>query len=242
MDFILKTALNTQTIIGGIHFVVYFFSWPFVVGYIWKYHDDYKFGTFKCEPKASGYIRQHCYDHYISSLSPLLTPLNIAGITYGALGFLWVAFIVTSAWFKRQIERQELDESEKTSLRKKFRAIFFCHVCLQLAVLVVMVGLFCGFQTLRFPANFLCTQGNRTLSSTNQFPASNRTCNDLRYKEKSNLNKTIIVIMSISILLCILTMLQVVVTRKKFFEQLLGDITAQHEQQLVPLVRKFANS
>lgn len=240
MDFVLQTGLKTQTIIGGIHFVFFLFSWPFVVGFLRNYHDNERF-IFNCKPKPSDYIRQCCYDDYVSSLSPLLTPLDFAGITYGVLGFLWASFMIIGVWLKKQIERQGSDESKRTCLIKTFRAIFFCHVCSQLAVLVVMLVLFCRFQTLGFPANFLCTQGNRTLSSTNQFPASNRTCNDSKYKDKSKLNKSIIAIMSISILLCILTILHLVVTRKKFFEQLIGDFTAEHKEQSVALVRKYAN-
>lgn len=236
MDFVLQTGLKTQTIIGSIHFVFFIFSWPTVVGVLKSYHDkDDKY--FNCEPKSSKYITQRCYDHYVSSLqrSPWLSPLDIAGITFGVLGFLWTCFIITCVWFIKQIVGHGSVESKRTCLIKRLRAVFFCHVCFQLAVLVVMMVLFCHFQTLEFPANFLCTQGNRTLSSTNQFPASNRTCNDSKYKEKSKVNMWIISIMSISILLCILTIFHLVVTRKKFFEQLIGDFT-------VALVRKYANS
>ena len=144
-------------------------------------------------------------------------------------------------WFIKLIEGPE--QSENTCLKKALKAIFVCHVCLQLAVLVVMVGLFCGLQTLEFPAIFWCTQGNITLSSKHQFPASNMICNDLRYKEKSKLNTSIIVIMSVSIFLCILTILHLVVTREEFFIQLIGNITGRNrEQSLRLIVRKYANS
>lgn len=241
MEILLETALKTQTVIGGIHFAVFLFSWPLIVGFLKDYHDKDRF-TFNCQPTPDDYTRQLCYDSYVSSLSPLqLTPLDFAGITFGVSGFIWVSFIFIGVWLKQQIGRQGSNESERNSLKTTFRTIFFCHVCFQLVVLVVMVGLFCGFQTLRFPARFWCTQGNTTLSPTNQFEASNMTCNDLRYKEKSKLNKSIIAIMSVSILLCIATLLHAVVTRKKFFDQLLGDDTGQQAES-VPLVSKYANS
>ena len=239
MEWLLETALKTQTIFSGIHFLSFLFSWPFVLGSLKSYDDKDRF-TFNCEPKPSAYIRQRCYDHYVSSLSPLLTPLHFAGITFGVLGFLWAIFIIIGVWFVKQ--RQGSDESRRTFLMKAFRKISFFHVCSQLVVLVVMVVLFCRYQTLRFPANFWCTQANITLSSTNQLPASNWTCNDSKYKGKSKLNFYIIAIMSISILLCILTFLHLVVTRKKFLEQLLGDITVQNKEQSVALVRKYTNS
>ncbi|XP_067020531.1 uncharacterized protein [Acropora muricata] len=240
MELLLETALKTQTIIGGIHFVFFIFSWPFVIGFLKDYHDKDRL-TFNCEPKPSDYTRQLCYHDYVSSLSPLLTPLDFAGITYGVLGFLWVSFIITGVWLKKRIERPGSDESDTTSLMA-FKKIFFCHVCLQLAFLVVMVVLFCGFQTLEFPAMFRCTRRNITLSSTNQLPPSNMICNDLRYKEKSKLNTSIIVIMSVSILLGIVTMLHLVVTRGKLFEQLIGDITTERGEQTYPLVREAVDS
>ncbi|XP_067020530.1 uncharacterized protein [Acropora muricata] len=240
MELLLETALKTQTIIGGIHFVFFIFSWPFVIGFLKDYHDKDRL-TFNCEPKPSDYTRQLCYHDYVSSLSPLLTPLDFAGITYGVLGFLWVSFIITGVWLKKRIERPGSDESDTTSLMA-FKKIFFCHVCLQLAFLVVMVVLFCGFQTLEFPAMFRCTRRNITLSSTNQLPPSNMICNDLRYKEKSKLNTSIIVIMSVSILLGIVTMLHLVVTRGKLFEQLIGDITTERGEQTYPLVREAVDA
>ena len=99
-----------------------------------------------------------------------------------------------------------------------------------------MLGLFCGYQTLEFPAKYWCTQGNITLSPTNQVLASNMACNDLRYKNKSDLNYVIIAITSLSIFLCLLTLIHRVVTKEALFEQLAPD----HEQ-LIDLVGEYAN-
>ena len=239
MEILLGTALKSQTILGGIHFLLFLFSWPFVIGFLKDYHDKDRL-TFNCLPKPSDYTRQRCYDRYVSSLSPVLTPLDFAGIAFGVLGFFWVCFIITGGWLKRQIGKEQ-DVRRKKRHTRKFLLTFTCHVCFQLVALVVMLVLFCSYQTLGFPAEYSCTQGNITLSPINQVLASNVTCNDLRYKDKSKLNKGMIAIMSLSIFLCLLTMLHLLVTRKVFVEHLLGNITSPDDEQSIGLVGEYSN-
>ena len=241
MDKLYELALRSQTIIGSIHFFVYLFSWPLIIGFLKDYLDKDK-STFNCEPKPSNYARQRCYDHYVSTLSPLLTPLDFAGITYGALGFLWLFFILTGASIVRRIGR------ERNALRKKrrsrrFMSIFVCHVCFQLAVLGVMMVLFLSFQTLEFPATYWCAQENTTLIAASQESSFQRIiCSDLRYKEKTKLNIYIIVIMAISVAFCMLTLIHLGLTRKPFLKQLLGDIFIQNNNEAICLVGKYGPS
>ena len=241
MDKLYELALRSQTIIGGIHFFVFFFSWPLIIGFLKDYLDKDKL-TFNCEPKPSVYARQRCYDNYVSSLSPLLTPLDFAGITYGALWFLWLVFILTGASIVRRIGR------ERNALRKKrqsrrFMSIFVCHVCFQFAVLGVMMVLFFSFQTVEFPATYRCAQENTTLIAANQASSFQRIiCSDLRYKEKTKLNISIIVIMAISVAFCIVTLIHLGLTRKRFLEQLLGDIFIQNNTEAICLVGKYRPS
>ena len=217
MDNLSQLALRTQTIFGGIHFIFLLISWPFVIGFLKDYHDKDRL-TFNCIPKPNDFTRQRCYDNYTSAMSlvPLhLTPLDFAGIAYGGLGIVWVPFILMGATILRRIQR-ERGEQRKRKHSKTFVLTFIAQVCIQLVFLGVMIGLFCTYQRLHFPAEYKCHQTNITLTSLK--------CNDLRYKEKSKLNIAIIGIMAFSIVLCLLTLIHLAVTRKAFLEQLLGDI------------------
>ena len=239
MDNLLQLGLRFQTIFSGIHFVFHLFSWPLIIGFLKDYenHDN-----FNCIPKPSDFTRQRCYDNYISTLSPLLTPLDFAGITFGALGFFWVLFILTGALLRRRIKKEQNDQ-RKRHQSWTFMLVFVFHVCFQFVVLSVIIGLFCSFQALSFPAEFKCYQSKKTLSPPNQ-EAVNMTCNDVRYKEKTKLNIAIIVIMAISILCCILTVIHLVAKRKAFIEQLLGDIFDQEDDSAtgIKLVGKYSRS
>ena len=224
MDNLSQLALRTQTIFGGIHFIFFLISWPFVIGFLKDYHDKDRL-TFNCIPKPDDFTRQRCYDNYTSAMSLLplhLTPLDFAGIAYGGLGIAWVPFILMGATILRRIQR-ERGEQRKRKHSKTFVLTFIAHVCIQLVFLGVMMGLFCTYQRLHFPAEYKCHQTNTTLTSLNQRPV-NIKCNDLRYKEKSKLNRAIIGIMAFSIVFCLLTLIHLAVTRKAFLEQLLGDI------------------
>ena len=192
-------------------------SWLFVIGFLKDYHDKDRL-TFNCIPKPEDFTRQRCYDNYTSAMSLLplhLTPLDFACIAYGGLGIAWVPFILMGAMILRRIQR-ERGEQRKRKHSKTFVMTFIAHVCIQLAFLGVMMGLFCTYQRLHFPAEYKCHQTNITLTSLK--------CNDLRYKEKSKLNIAIIGIMAFSIVLCLLTLIHLATTRKAFVEQLLGNI------------------
>lgn len=197
MDTVLKAALRTQNTCGGFNFLMFVVSWPVVIDYLKGYHDQDRL-NFNCVPKPSDYTRQRCYHRYISLLSPLLTPLDFVHITFGVSLTFWALFIIIGGPLTLKT-RKEKDPPKKIRQTCVLKTIFICHVCFQLGFLVVMLGLFCHFQILKFPADYVCTKRNITHSPTNRILASNMTCNDLRYMEKSNLNFIIIAIMSFSI-------------------------------------------
>ena len=219
MDNLFKVALRSQTIFSGFLFVVSVISWPFVIDLLRDYHGKDRF-NFNCVPKPNDFTRQRCYDNYTSATSPLLTPLDFAGITYGVSASVWLFFTLMGAAILRRFHQEENRE-------KQFYCVFICHICIQCAILAVMMGLFCHYQTLTFPAEYMCSLTNTTLSSFTQV-AVNITCNDLRYKEKSKVNIAIIVVMAVSLLLCLLTIIHIAKTKENLLQLLLGNVDEDH--------------
>ena len=232
MDNLVKVALRSQTIFSGFLFVVSVISWPVVIDLLRDYHGKDRF-NFNCVPKPNDFTRQRCYDNYTSATSPLLTPLDFAGITYGVSASVWLFFTLMGAAILRRFH-QETDRKEKEKVEKHFYRVFICHICIQCAILTVMMGLFCHYQTLTFPAEYMCSLTNTTLSSFTQV-AVNITCNDLRYKEKSKVNIAIIVVMAVSLLLCLLTIIHVAKTKENLIRLLLGNVDEDHGRNVEEL-------
>ena len=218
MDTLSDLALKSQTVCGAVHFVLFLVSWPTIISLLKDFLDKDRV-TFNCIPEPSDVTKQLCYGDYISSVSPLLIPLNFAYITSGILGFLWIVFILYSVLALRRIKQEQSDRLEKKRLSKRFRWRFLFHVCIQLVVLGVMMGLFCGFQTLHLPVVYMCSQGNTTQIPANQV---NMRCNDLHHRQKSRLNIGVVTIMAISVVLCIVSIIHLFLTRNDFLKQLLG--------------------
>ena len=220
MDKISDLALKSQTVCGAVHFVLFLVSWPAIISLLKGFLDKDR-ETFNCIPEPSDVTKQLCYGDYISTVSPLLIPLNFAYITSSILGFLWIVFILYSVLALRRIKEAQ-SHQRKECLSKRFMWSFLFHVCIQLAVLGVMMGLFCGFQTLHLPVVYICSQRNTTMTQipTNQV---NMTCNDLHHRQKSKLNIGVVTIMAISIVLCIASIIHLFLTKKDFLKQLLGN-------------------
>ena len=229
MDNLVKVALRSQTIYSGFLFVVSVISWPFVIDLLRDYHGKDRF-NFNCVPKPNDFTRQRCYDNYISASSPLLTPLDSAGVTYGVSASVWLFFTLMGAAILRRFHqaKKEINREKEKIEEKYFYRGFICHICIQCAILTVMMGLFCHYQTLTFPAEYMCSLTNTTLSSFSQVTVK-ITCNDLRYKEKSKVNIAIIVVMAVSLLLCLLTIIHVAKT-KDLFQLLLGKVDSKCEE------------
>ena len=221
MDHLSRLAFKSQTVCGAVDFVLFLVSWPTIIGLLKDFLDKDRL-TFNCIPKPSDVIKQLCYGDYISSVSPLLIPLDFAYITCGILGFSWVSFILYSAFALWRIKKAEKEQQQhlKECRARRFMWSFLFHVCIQLVVLVVMMGLFCSFQTIHLPVVYKCSQRNNTQIPTNQVKM---TCNDLHHRQKSNLNIGVITIMAISIVLCLFSIIHLYLTRQNFLQQLLGD-------------------
>ena len=232
MDNLVKVTLRSQTIFSGFLFAFSVISWSTVIDHLRDYQGKDRL-QFNCVPKQIEFKRQRCYDNYTSAMS--LLPLHLTPVhQFGGLGIVWVSFILMGAMIQRRIQR-ERSEQRKRKHSKTFVLTFIAHVCIQLVFLGVIMGLFCTYQRLHFPAEYKCHQSNMTLPSLSQRPV-NITCNDLRYKEKSKQNSAIIGIMAFSIVCCLLTLIHLAVTRKAFLEQLLGDIFEREDAEGLNLI------
>ena len=220
-------AFKSQTVCGGIHFCLFLISWPTIIGLLKDFHDKDRL-TFNCVPKPSDVTKQLCYGNYTSTVSPLLIPLNFAYITCSASGFFWIVFILSSVLALRRI-KSEQNSRIKERLSKRFTWRFLLHVCAQLFVHGIMMGLFCHFQTIRLPVLYKCSQRNITHIPSNQ--VKNMTCNDLHYRQKSKLNIGIITVMSISIILCLAAIIHLYFTRERFLQELIGDQESDNGSQ-----------
>ena len=215
MDNLVKVTLRSQTIFSGFLFLFSVISWSTVINELRNYQSKDRL-QFNCMPEEIKFKTQRCYNNYTSAMSPRLTPLGFAGITFGVsgCGWLFVTLIGVEMW--RRIRKEANIERQK-KLERLFFWVFIIHICSQFVLLVVMIGLFLRYQKLKYPAEYSCFSANTTL-----------TCNDLRYKEKSNLNIAIIVVFSVSIVFCLLTIIHLAISKDELSKLLLGNIEEDH--------------
>ena len=213
MDNLLKAAFKSQTVLSGILCFICLMAWPIVIGILKEFQGK---NEFSCRPKLNEFTRQLCYDKYNSAISPLLTPLDFAGITFGVSGFGWLAVTLLNVWLLRRI-RDEENNTIKEKKKDHFYWVFICHICYQLALLVLMMVLFCCYQKLEYHAEYRCFLANTTLTAF-------ITCNDLRYNEKSKVNIAIIVVFSLSIVLSLAAIIHLKLAKQKILEHLQGNL------------------
>jgi len=161
-------------------------------------------------------------------MSPWLIPRNVVAIIYGVLCICWICFLLYSAVAIRQIKRdEEAQPNQRPARWRKLHCMYNIHVVFRLLFLGGMIAAFCSSQTLDLPSVFECSthtaQTNKTATSVNK-TESTMQCNDLHYKEKSNLNIVILVIAALVTILGISELLQLTLTRKPFQEMLLGNV------------------
>lgn len=222
MKDLLKYVLKAQTPLSGIFSFICLMGWPIVIGILTVFQGNDRL-QFNCDPKLNEFTKQLCYDKYNSAISPLLTPLDFAGITFGVSGFGWLTVTLLNVWLLRLIyddEENRINEKNKDH----FYWVFNCHLCYQLALLVVMMVLFCCYQKLEYPAEYRCFSANTTLTAFNQVTVNIR-CNELRYNEKSKVNIAIIVVFSLSIVFSLAAIIQSILQgRDEILKQLLRDL------------------
>ena len=218
MDLV-KAAFRSQTIFSGFLLVLSVAAWPYIIDQLKDYESKDRL-QFNCMPEVIKFKTQRCYNNYTSAMSPLLTPLSFAGITFGVSGCGWLFVTLLGAINLRRIHK-ETNIERKKKLEKLFLRVFIFHICGQIVLLVVMIGLFLRYQKLKYPAEYSCFSANTTL-----------TCSDLRHKEKSNINFAIIVVFSVSILFCLMSIIHVAKSKDvKLSNLLIGNIEEDHNKE-----------
>lgn len=220
MDNLVEATLKSQIIPSGLLFLISLIAWPVVIDILRDFQGKDRL-QFNCLPKLNEVTRQLCYDKYNSAMSPRLTPLDFAGITFGLSGFGWLTVTLLNSWLLRRIHDKKISKPDRRKNVDHYYWVFIGHICYQLALLVVIMVLFCCYQKLEYPAAYRCFLANTTLTVFNQV-AVNFTCNDMRYNEKSKVNITIIVVFSLSIVLSLAAITQLKLQGKEnIFEHLL---------------------
>ena len=222
MDNLLKATLKSQTIPSGALFVISLIAWPIVIDILRDFQGKDRL-QFNCVPKINEGTRQRCYDKYNSAMSPRLTPLDVAGITFGLSGFGWLIVTLLNHWLLRRIHDRNISRTNRGKNVDNYYWLFIGHICYQLALLVIMMVLFCCYQKLEYPAEYRCFLANTTLTAFNQV-AVNTTCNDLRYNEKSKVNIAIVVVLSLSIVFSLAALVHLKLAKKKILKHLLGNL------------------
>ena len=225
MDDIFKLLLKLQTPLGGFQSILFPASHLIIFGILQSYHANERF-DFNCDPKPSDFIRQLCYDNYISTVTKPhgLIPRNVVAITFSVLCACWIGFAIYGVVTLRKGQAYE-ERNAKRLLRA-----YFIHVFFRIFFLGVMLGLVCSYQTIFLPSVFKCgvneilqTNSQTTPSSLNQTKLKLQ-CNDLHYKEKSYLNITFISVDAFFMVVSILEVLHLYLTRENQLQNFLGNV------------------
>ena len=112
MDNLLKATLKSQTIPSGALFVISLIAWPIVIDILRDFQGKDRL-QFNCVPKLNEVTRQLCYDKYNSAMSPRLTPLDFAGITFGLSSFGWLIVTLVNHWLLRRIRDKKISKANR---------------------------------------------------------------------------------------------------------------------------------
>ena len=216
-----KPVIKFQTALGGVPFIFSVGSLSYILHTLQKYHDQDRL-NFNCDPKPSDFIKQRCYDSYISTVTEPygLIPQYFVAITLGVLCLCGVSFAICGPVALRN---RPGDRNNRNA--KRFLRIYFIHVFLRILFLGVMLGLVCSYHTLSLPSVFKCdeqTNSQTTPSPLNQTKISLQ-CNDHRHKEKSDQTIAFISVCAIVMVLSICEVLHLRCNRKNFLHALIGD-------------------
>ena len=224
-DSIIKLGFRSRTLPGAIElFLVVFFGIPFIAFLKSTYNRD----SFTCEPETSPISKQLCYDEYSSTMNQWFTPLYFVVLAYIVLFVLSISFMLYGALTLRKLKR---DQQKK---RDYFRRVYLLHVCCRLIFILVMIGIFCGNQTLIVPKTYKCSVAAVTTPIPFSQAETDLHCHDQHYRDKSISNIGIIVIKVFIMILCIIEFFQVILTpAEELPKKLLGRVFEDDEDPLV---------
>ena len=220
-----KPVIKFQTVVGGVQCILSVASLSYILDTLRKYHDKARL-DFNCDPKPSDFIKQRCYNSYISTVTEPhgLILRNVVSLTLGVLCLCWVSFAIYGGVALRKRPGDRNDRNLKT-----FLFIYFIHVFFRIFFLGVMVGLVCSYQALSLPSVFKCdvnqilqTNSQTTPSPLNQTKITLQ-CNDVHYKEKSEQNIAFISVGAIVMMLSICEVLHLGCNRENLLQALIGD-------------------
>ena len=223
MDDIFKLVLKLQTPLGGLQSILFPASHLTIFSILQSYHANDRF-NFNCDPKPSAFIRQLCYNNYISTVTKPhgLIPRNVVAITFSVLCACWIGFAIYGVVTLRK-------RYEERKAKRLLRA-YFIHVFFRIFFLGVMLGLVCSYQTIVLPSVFKCGV-NEILQTNSQITPSplNQTklkllCNDLHYKEKSHLNIAFISVDAFFMVVSILEVLHLYRIGEDYLQNLVGNL------------------
>ena len=217
-----KLVIKLQTVPGGvlcISFVVWLTS---ILGLLQIYHDSDRL-NFNCDPKPSDFIRQLCYNYYISAITKPhgLIPRDVVGIT---LLIVCGVYIIFAIYGDVTLRKRPGYRNENTNT---FLCIYFIQVGFRMLFLVFMSRLVYSYEKIVLPDFFECDvyQTNRqtTPSPLNQTKIT-LTCHDLHHEEKSKINKAFIVGNVLCMVCSIFEVLHLWCKRETCLQYLIGDL------------------
>ena len=231
-ESLLRLGLRSQTVLGGIQLVLITI---FGITFIAFLNSTYNRETFTCEPEINSITKQLCYDEYSSAMNQWFAPLYFVVLACVVLVVLSMSFMLYGAFTLRQIKRDRRDDNNQSTKAGSFKRAYLLYACCRLIIIVVMIGIFCGNQTLIVPKTYTCSVAAVATPIPLNQTETDLHCHDQHYREKSISNIAIIAIEVFIMILCIIEFIQVkrLTPPKNLLIKLLAEIFDAEDSNLL---------
>ena len=231
-ESLIGLGLRSQTVLGGIQLLLVAIFGITLIAFL---KSTYNREKFTCVPETNSITKQLCYDEYSSAMNHWFAPLYFVVLAYVVLVVLWISFMLYGAFTLRQIERDRKDNNDESKRSGHFKRAYLLHVCCRLIFILVMIGIFCGNQTLIVPKTYTCSVAALATPIPPNETDTHLHCHDQHYREKSISNIAIIAIEVFITILCIVEFIQVkrLTPPKRLLIKLLGEIFDPDNNPLV---------